>query len=286
MNGLPKVYAAHSVSVPVLGQGTWNMGDNPALRQEEIASLQYGIDYGLSVIDTAEMYGNGASERLVGEAIAGRRDKVFLVTKVLPSNASKEDVAQSCRKSLKRLGVDYVDLYLLHWAGRVPISETVEAFVKLCDEGLIKAWGVSNFDVAEMQTLEDLHTMPSCFANQVLYSLDHRGIEYDLLAYNRQKEVITMAYSPLGQGGRMLHNPVLQQVAARHITTEGQATPAQIALAWVLRQPDVLAIPKAGTLKHMTSNILSLEISLTERDMLDLDKAFAPPKKKWPLAML
>lgn len=286
MDNLPKVYCSRNVALPVLGQGTWNMGDNAAVRAEEMASLQQGIEYGLRVIDTAEMYGNGRSEELVGEAIAGRRDKVFLVSKVLPSHADKKHVMESCKQSLKRLKTDHMDLYLLHWKSATPLAETIEAFELLKEEGLIGHWGVSNFDVADMQEMESIHKHCLCFANQILYNLEQRGVEYDLLPFNVQKEVLTMAYSPLGQARTLLNHPVLKQIAQRHMTSRGEATPAQIALAWVLRQPNVLAIPKAGNRAHLFSNMASLEITLTDKDLLELDRVFPPPRHKMPLGVI
>lgn len=272
--------------LPALGVGTWNMGDSTTRREEEIASLRYAIDHGVQVVDTAEMYGNGRSEMLVGEAIAPMRKRVFLVSKVLPTNATAKAVAQSCRRSLKHLGTDWLDLYLLHWRGHVPLAETVEAFRTLQHEGLIRHWGVSNFDTDDMQDLQRCSGVGECAVNQVLYSLEHRGVEYDLLAADQQRQVVTMAYSPIGQGGALLANPALGQVAARHATSQGKATPAQVALAWVLRQPNMLAIPKAGTVEHMRLNLAAGELALTEQDLAELDAAFAPPVRKEALAMI
>ncbi|MFT8417694.1 MAG: aldo/keto reductase [Acetobacter sp.] len=272
--------------LPALGMGTWNMGDSTARREEEIASLRYGLEQGVQVVDTAEMYGNGRSEQLVGQAIAPLRDQVFLVSKVLPTNATAKGVAQSCRQSLKNLGTDRLDLYLLHWRGGVPLAETVEAFRTLQREGLIRHWGVSNFDTDDMRDLERCARPGECAANQVLYSLEHRGVEYDLLPADRQRKVVTMAYSPIGQGGALLANPVLGRIAARHSTSLGVASAAQVALAWVLRQPNMLAIPKAGTLAHMRLNLAAEELVLEPQDMAELDAAFAPPRRKEPLAMI
>lgn len=281
------VKLADGITLPALGMGTWNMGETLSARmQQEQESLRYGVDAGLTLIDTAEMYGNGRSESLVGEAIYREREKVFLVSKVLPSNASAKGVAEACRNSLRRLGTEYMDLYLLHWRGNVPLAETVAAFRKLKQEGLIKHWGVSNFDVDDIEDLEQ-HTKPGeCAVNQILYSLEHRGVEYDLLTANRRRNIVTMAYSPIGQGGELLQNPVLATVAARHTTTTGPATPAQIALAWVLRQPNMLAIPKAGSVQHLKENIAAQEIILSEADLAELDEAFPPPKAKTPLEMI
>ncbi|WP_246495211.1 aldo/keto reductase [Ameyamaea chiangmaiensis] len=271
-------------TVPTLGMGTWNMGDTPARRSQEIAALRLGLDAGLRVVDTAEMYGAGRSETLVGEAIAGRRDEVYLVTKVLPSNASLKGVQSSCRASLKRLKTDRVDLFLLHWSGSVPLDETVEGFERLRAEGLIGAWGVSNFDVSDMQALE--RVADGCAANQVLYSLDYRGVEFDLLGRDQDRGVVTMAYSPIGQGGDLLRHPALATIARRHETDLGPATPAQIALAWVLRRPNVLAIPKAGKPENQRANVAAQQIVLTDEDLAALDAAFPPPRRKQRLAML
>ncbi len=273
-------------TLPALGAGTWNMGDSPDRREEEIASLRYAVEQGIQVVDTAEMYGNGRSETLVGEAIAPLRGQVFLVSKVLPTNASARGVAQSCRRSLKHLGTDRLDLYLLHWRGSVPLAETVEAFRTLQREGLIRHWGVSNFDTDDMRDLEHCAHPGECAVNQILYSLEYRGVEYDLLRADSQRRIVSMAYSPIGQGGALLANPVLARVAARHTTSLGGATPAQVALAWVLRQPNMLAIPKAGTVAHMRLNLAARELELGARDLAELDGAFAPPTSKEPLAMI
>lgn len=281
-----KVRFKSGIEVPALGMGTWNMGDDVSLRSDEIASLQAGLDAGLRVIDTAEMYGNGRSESVVGEAIEKRRDDVFLVSKVLPSNASAKGVLRSCTDSLKRLRTDYVDLYLLHWRGSVPLEETFEAFEKLRDRGMIRSWGVSNFDTDDMEKVELTDHGENCVVNQVLYSLSHRGIEFDLLEEDRARQAVTMAYSPLGQGGGMLKDNVLAKIARKHTTSQGPATPAQIALAWVLRQPSLIAIPKAGSKKHLLENIAAQGIRLNDDDLAALDKAFPPPRKKVPLEVI
>ncbi|GBR12127.1 aldo/keto reductase [Asaia spathodeae] len=271
-------------TVPALGMGSWNVGDSTATRAEEIASLHAGLDAGLSVIDTAEMYGSGRSERLVGEAIRGRRDDVFLISKVLPSNASYEKTLRSCEASLDRLGTDYLDLYLLHWRGGVPLEETVEALTHLQNRGMIRRWGVSNFDTEDMQELDELGA--DCAANQILYNLEARGVEFDLLARDEAAGIVSIAYSPLGQGGTLLDDPVLIDIAKNHETTKGPASPAQIALAWVLRQPNLLAIPKAGSRVHMRENIAALDLVLSEEDQTRLDAHFAPPRSKTPLEMI
>jgi len=267
--------------VPVLGQGTWMVGDPGADRREEIAALKAGIDRGMTLIDTAEMYGDGASEELVGEAIAGRREEVFIVSKVLPSNASRAGTMRACEASLRRLHIDCLDLYLLHWRGSVPLAETVEAFEALKRAGKIRRWGVSNFDTDDMEELAAIADDRTCAVNQVLYNPEHRGIEFDLMPWQRERGIPLMAYSPLGQGGRLLRAQALAEVAARH-----GATPAQIALAWALRDGDVIAIPKAGSRRHAEENAGAAEIVLTPEDLAAIDAAFPPPRRKAPLAMI
>jgi len=262
--------------MPSLGQGTWHMGENRTRRAQEVAALRLGIDLGITLIDTAEMYGEGGAEEVVGEAIAGQRDRVFLVSKVYPHNASRAGVPKACERSLKRLGVDTLDLYLLHWAGSTPIEETAEAFERLRESGKIRRWGVSNYDRADMEEVP-----PGCFTDQVLYNLGARGIEFDLTPWCREREMQVMAYSPVGQGGRLLQDPALREVAARHA-----ATPAQIAIAWTLRDPLIVSIPKASDLEHVRQNAKAAEIKLTEEDLATLDQAFPPPKRKQPLEIL
>ncbi|MBF0888526.1 MULTISPECIES: aldo/keto reductase [Gluconobacter] len=274
----------NGVTVPALGMGTWNIGDSASRRSSEIESLRKGLEAGLRVIDTAEMYGNGRSEDLVGEAIADVREEVYLVSKVVPSNASYDGVHKACRRSLKHLDTDWLDLYLLHWHGGTQLEETIRAFEDLKDEGLIRGWGVSNFDVDDMEEIESLSE--NCLVNQVLYNLEHRGTEFDLLDHDLKSGTVTMAYSPLGQGGELLEHPALKEVASRHETSLGPADPAQIALAWVLRRPNVLAIPKAASETHVAGNLASLEISLTDADLKTLDGAFPSPKRKLSLAMI
>ena len=268
-------------SVPALGQGTWMMGEGRRSRHEEIAALRAGIDRGMTLIDTAEMYGDGASEELVGEAVAGRRDEVFRVTKVLPLNASRAGVRRACAASHARLGTDRVDLYLLHWRGGVPLSETVEAFEALMGEGKIRRWGVSNFDVDDLEELSDITDIASCATNQVLYNPEHRGIEFDLLAWQRRHGMPLMAYSPIGQAGRLLKSPALRAVAKRH-----GVTAAQVAIAWALRHEDVIAIPKAGSPAHVEENAGAGELVLTAQDLAEIDAAHAPPRRKQALAMI
>ena len=281
MSGIRKARMAGGVEVPVLGQGTWNMGDSRAAHERELKALRLGLDLGMTLIDTAEMYGNGASERLVGEAIAGRRDEVFLVSKVLPSNATRAGVARSCRDSLKRLATDRLDLYLLHWRGGVALAETVDAFEILRREGLILQWGVSNFDVDDMADFVGCARPGGCLVNQVLYNLEHRGIEHDMIQYGVEQNVRLMAYSPVGQGGALLHHPVLAAVATRH-----DCSPAQVALAWTIRHRGVISIPKAGTEAHVRENAAAAALTLQPEDLAELDRAFPPPTRKQPLAML
>jgi diketogulonate reductase-like aldo/keto reductase len=269
------------VSVPVLGLGTWKLGDSAASRQQEIAALQLGIELGLTLIDTAEMYGSGASEKLVGEAIAGRRDKVFLVTKVLPNNAtSKRRIVASCEQSLRNLGVDHVDLYLLHWRSGEDLHATVEAFDELMRVGKIRHWGVSNFDVDDLAELDAIPGGTAVASNQVLYNLSRRGIEFDLLPRSRKRGLNLMAYTPIEQG-RILGHPVLRQVAERH-----GVTPAQIALAWVIREDGVVAIPRSGKAEHVRDNAKAVRVALTPADLAELDRAFPPPTRKVGLEML
>ena len=267
-------------TVPVLGQGTWDIGDDPARRDEEQAALARGIDLGLTVIDTAELYGDGRSERLVGEVIAGRRDEVFLVSKVRPENASEMKMMLACEKSLERLGVDRIDLYLLHWEGRVPLEETVDAFQELVDEGMIARWGVSNLDLRAMERLIDIDGGNDCAANQLLYNLGSRGVEFDLLPWMQARDMPMMAYSPLGRGG-LLEHPLITDIADRH-----DASPAQVALAAVLRQDGVIAIPKASTVEHVEANAEALEIRFDAEDLDRLDRAFPPPTKATPLDII
>jgi diketogulonate reductase-like aldo/keto reductase len=265
--------------VPALGQGTWYMGEGRGAA-EEVAALRLGLDLGMTLIDTAEMYASGGAEKVVGEAIRGRRDEVFLVSKVLPHNASRKGTVAACEVSLRRLGTDRLDLYLLHWRGGVPLAETVAAMETLVQAGKIRHWGVSNFDTDDMEELWALGGGKAAAANQVLYNLARRGIEWDLLPWCRERAVPIMAYSPIEQG-RLLRQPVLKEVAARH-----GATPAQVALAWVLREPGVIAIPKAKDLGHVRENRAALEVQLTEDDFAMLDRAFPPPTRKQPLELL
>jgi diketogulonate reductase-like aldo/keto reductase len=256
------------------------MGENARRRKDEVTALKLGLDLGMTLIDTAEMYGDGIAEEIVGEAIQGRRDEVFLVSKVLPQNASRAGTIAACERSLRRLGTDRLDLYLLHWPGRHPLKQTLAGFEALMEAGKIRAWGVSNFDVADMTELMALPGGDRVATNQVLYNLARRGIEHDLLPWLRARGIPIMAYSPIEQG-RLLHDRSLVAVAARH-----EATPAQVALAWLLRQRDAMVIPKAGTLAHVREDRGALDLHLTAEDLAALDGAFPPPRSRKSLDML
>jgi diketogulonate reductase-like aldo/keto reductase len=287
---------AGGVEVPVLGQGTWYIGEmpdetrgetpgeGPARAKAEAAALQLGIELGMSLVDTAEMYAEGGAEEVVGRAIAGRRKEVFLVSKVYPHNADSRGVPAACKRSLSRLGTDYLDLYLLHWRGAVPLPETLEAFAALKSAGAIRAYGVSNFDTADMKQAYALPGGKEIAVNQVLYNLARRGPEWELLPWCRAHGVAVMAYSPLESSSdeqrRLLSNAGLKAVAARH-----RATPAQIALAWLLAQEGVIVIPKAVDPAHVRENRAAADIVLTAQDMADLDRAFPPPRGPGRLEM-
>ena len=266
-------------TVPVIGQGTWHMGERQDQRSAEIRALCQGIELGMNLIDTAEMYADGEAEKIVGEALVGQRDSVFVVSKVYPHNASRKGIPAACERSLGRLKTDYIDLYLLHWPGSYPLEETVEAFERLREEGKIGRWGVSNFDVADLLELNN----PNCATNQVLYNPEDRGIEFDLLPWAEAQNLPIMAYCPIGQGqaGNLLHHPALHEVAARH-----NATPAQISLAWVLRRNNMIAIPKAVNPDHVKLNAAAAEMTLTAGDLAVLDRAWPIPTRKLPLAMV
>jgi len=266
--------------IPSLGQGTWGIAEDARRRKDEIAALRAGFDLGMTLVDTAEMYADGAAEALVGEAIAGRRDELFVVSKVLPENATTAGTVAACEHSLQRLGTDRLDLYLLHWRGNVPLEETLDAFAALIDAGKIRYWGVSNFDVVDMIELWKLDGGANVATDQVLYNLTRRGIEYDLMPWCRNRNIPIMAYSPIEQG-RLLDHGELKDVAARH-----NATPAQVALAWVLRQDGVVAIPKASTIAHVRENHAALELHLTREDLAALDRAFPAPTEAIPLEIL
>jgi len=284
--GLPEVGPPDAVTMPRLGQGTWRMGESGASRAQEADALRLGLDLGMTLIDTAEMYGDGAAEEVVADAIQGQRSRVFLVSKVYPHNASRAGVPAACERSLRRLRTDCLDLYLLHWRGQHPVEETVAAFEALRQAGKIRRWGVSNFDTRDMEGLPPALQHPAlqhpgCAANQVLYNPGARGIEFDLLPWSRAHGVPIMAYSPVGQGGRLLRDPALRAVAARH-----GATPAAIAIAWTLRQPGVVSIPKAADAAHVRQNAAAAALRLTPEDLAELDAVFPPPRRKQPLEML
>ncbi len=266
-------------TVPALGQGTWMMAEDPARRTDEIAALREGLSLGLTLIDTAEMYADGESERLVGEAIAGARDQVFLVSKAYPQNASRDRLPRSCEASLERLGTDRIDLYLLHWRGRVPLAETVEAMERLVAAGKILRWGVSNLDTDDMAELV-ASGGEGCQTDQILYNLTRRGPEYDLIPWLAQHRMPVMAYSPVEQG-RLVAHPGLADMAA-----ERDATPAQLALAWLLARDGILPIPKAGSVAHVRDNRAALDLTLSETELRRLDDLFPPPRGPEPLAML
>jgi len=276
-----KLHLADGTAVSRLGQGTWYMGERSSDRAAEARALRLGLDLGLTLIDTAEMYADGGAEEVVGAAIKGRRDEVFLVSKAYPQNASRARAKLACEASLKRLGTDYLDLYLLHWRGAVSFGETIEAFEALIQEGKIRRWGVSNLDLDDMDELFDMAGGRACALNQLLYNPQYRGIEYDLLPWAQRCGLPIMAYSPVGQGGELLRNPAMRAVAARH-----KVSPAQIALAWVLRHPNVIAIPKAARELHVRQNAEAAAISLTPQDLAEIDHAFPPPRRAVPLAML
>ncbi len=278
---IAEVRLPDGVAVAQLGQGTWRMGEGHRTRAEEAAALRLGVDLGMTLLDTAEMYADGGAEEVVAEAIAGQRDRVFVVSKVYPQNATRSGTAAACERSLRRLRTDCIDLYLLHWRGGVPLSETVAAFEALRQAGKIRHWGVSNLDADEMQELAGLPDGERCATDQVLYNLDARGPELDLLPWCAGRAMPAMAYSPVGQGGRMLVHPALRTVAERH-----RATPAQVAIAWTLRLPHVLSIPKASEAAHVRENAAAAAIALTDADIAALDAAFPPPRNKQPLRML
>lgn len=280
MPEIPTVVLPSGITVPALGLGTWNMGEDRRSAEAEIASLRHGLDLGMSLIDTAEMYGEGGAERVVGAAIGGRRDEVFLVSKVYPWNASRTGVIEACDRSLSRLKTDRLDLYLLHWRGEYPLSETVAGMEELRRAGKIRDWGVSNFDLDDMEELMAVPDGRNCVANQVLYNLTRRGIEYDLLPWCQERSILVMAYSPIEQG-RILRNMELIRIAKAH-----QATPAQVALAFLLEREGVIAIPKSSNLHRVSENAGSVEVELSDEDWLALDAAFPPPDRKLPLAML
>ena len=264
--------------VPAFGMGTWNMGEQRSQRPAEVAALRLGLELGVRLIDTAEMYGEGGAEEVVGEAIAGRRDEVFVVSKVYPHNASRKGALAACERSLKRLKTDRLDLYLLHWRGNVPFAETVDAFETLRAAGKIRHWGVSNLDLGDMEEIWALsHAVQT---NQLLYNLARRGIEWDLVPWLRERRIPVMAYSPIEQA-RLVKNAALVDFAKRH-----GMTPAQAALAWLLAKDDVIVIPKASNPSHLEENLGALQIKLTAEQLGELDRAFPPPKGPSALEML
>jgi diketogulonate reductase-like aldo/keto reductase len=267
-------------TIPVIGMGTWHLAAGRHPPEVEVEALQTGLDLGMTLIDTAELYGDGASERLVGRAIAGRRDDVFLVSKVLPQHATHDGTIAACAASLERLGTDHLDLYLLHWRGSVALEETVGAFEALERDGRIRHWGVSNFGIRDMVELTALPAGRAAAADQVLYNLMHRGVEWNLLPWCQQQRIPLMAYSPIEQG-RLLGHPVLKGIGRRH-----RATSAQIALAWVIAHPGVCAIPEAGTPEHVRQNFEALQVVLGQDDVVELDAAFPPPPHPVPLEVL
>jgi diketogulonate reductase-like aldo/keto reductase len=266
--------------MPVLGLGTWRMGETASRGADVVNALRLGIDLGMTLIDTAEMYGEGGAEEVVGKAIAGRRHEVFLVSKVYPHNASRADVVAACERSLKRLGTDHLDLYLLHWIGSIPFEETLAGFADLARAGKIRSHGVSNFDAADMRRWYDLDGGDAVATDQVLYNLARRGVEWDLLPWCRKRRIPVMAYSPVDQGSLLTKRP-LRQVAARR-----GVTPAQIALAWLLHQEGVVVIPKAAQAEHVRENRGALELELTAEELRELDRAFPPPKRRQPLEII
>lgn len=279
-NDLRSVPLPDGVRVPVLGLGTWTMGETPASAQRECDALRAGLDLGLTLIDTAEMYGDGGAERVVAQAIAGRRDEVFVVSKVYPHNASAAGTVAACERSLRRLATDRLDLYLLHWRGSIPLAQTVAAFERLRAQGKILRWGVSNFDVADMRELLALPAGAQCAVNQVLYNVGERGIEWELLALCQRHGMPVMAYSPLGQG-TLLRDRKLAKVAAAHALT-----PAQLAIAWLLARDGVIAIPQSSRREHVSECRAAAEVRLAPDALAAIDAAFPPPARATPLAML
>jgi len=267
-------------TIPVLGQGTWKMGESRAQRQNEIAALRYGIDRGITLIDTAEMYGEGSAEQVVAQAIADRRTEIFLVSKVYPHNATRQGAIAACERSLRRLQTDYLDLYLLHWRGSVPLVETLEAFQSLQQSGKIRDYGVSNFDLADMKEASGLTAGATIATNQVLYNLMRRGIEWDLLPWCCTHDLPIMAYSPIEQG-RLLRHQVVQELAQRR-----GISPATLAIAWLLHQDNAIVIPKSSSTEHVEQNLAALDERLTVEELTALDIAFPPPSQHAALEML
>ncbi|PSB02401.1 aldo/keto reductase [Merismopedia glauca] len=266
-------------NLPILGQGTWRMGEKASQKQAEIEALRLGIDLGMTLIDTAEMYGEGGAEKVVAEAISGRREEVFLVSKFYPYNASYQGVINACHRSLSRLKTDYIDLYLLHWRGSIPLSETLKGLQHLKQVGKILDYGVSNFDVDDMEEALSLPGGDKIATNQVLYNLMHRGIEWDLLPWCKERNIPIMAYSPV-EVRAFVNHPELTAIASQH-----NATPTQIALQWLLRQDNIISIPKATNLNHVRENRAALDLNLTPEDIETINRIFPPPNRKQTLAM-
>lgn len=277
---LPRVTLPDGESIPAFGLGTWHMGENRRIAGDEEAAIRLGVDLGFRLIDTAEMYGSGVAEEITSRAVAGRRDELFIVSKVLPYNASRKGTIEACERSLKRLKTDRIDLYLLHWRGAAPFAETLAAFERLKRDGKIRHHGVSNFNTDDMREWVSLAGGDTVASNQILYHLGRRGPEYDLIPWCRERRITIMAYSPLDQG-RILGNRALAEVGARH-----GATPAQVALAWLLRQDGMIVIPKATRLEHVRENRAAAGLQLDAEDLAALDRAFPPPKGRTPLGML
>ncbi|MBS0533730.1 MAG: aldo/keto reductase [Proteobacteria bacterium] len=280
MKAIPTVPLPSGRAMPTFGVGTWRMGESARVRADEVEAVRAAVDRGITLIDTAEMYGDGEAEAIVADAVGARRDGLFIVSKVLPSNASKRGTIAACERSLKRLKTDRLDLYLLHWRGGPALSETLAAFAELKAAGKILDWGVSNFDTDDMRELAALDGAGECATNQVLYNLTRRGIEFDLMPFCAKRGISIMAYSPLEQA-RMLGDPALKTVAQRH-----DASPAQVALAWLFRQKGIVTIPKATRLDHLDDNIAALDLILSLEDLRTLDARFPPPKRATPLDML
>jgi diketogulonate reductase-like aldo/keto reductase len=273
------VELASGEKVPALGLGTWKMGVGDADDAAQLRAIMVGIGQGMTLIDTAEMYGDGRSEQLVGKAIEGQRDRVFVVSKVLPGNASRNGTVKACEASLKNLNTDFIDLYLLHWRGSFPLAETFAAFEDLKDAGKIRHYGVSNFDVDDMDELKELVPKASCTANQVQYNLSDRGIEFDLYPRCQKDRIAIMAYCPLGQG-RLIKNAGLAPIAKKHNVTN-----SAIALAFTLRLPGMISIPKSSHEKRVLENAAAADLVLDDEDLARLDEIFPPPRKKRPLAI-
>lgn len=267
-------------AVPALGQGTWQMAETSGRRAQEIEALRLGVELGMTLIDTAEMYGEGASEELIAEALSNERDRLFLVSKVYPHNASRKGVVEACERSLKRLKADRLDLYLLHWRGSIPLEETVAGFESLRRSGKIRDWGVSNFDTDDMDELFRIEGGENCATNQVLYNLTRRGPEYDLIPWMMERRMPLMAYSPIEQG-RLSKGGILQTIGRNH-----EASAVQVALAWLLQKPGIIAIPKASSSDHVRDNRRALDIRLSPDELNALDAEFPPPQRKRPLEMI